>query len=488
MGATLVDLATFYRDTRQMAAALTAATAALRLLEPLLGENHPLVADALGALGFVHLSMGQAELAKEDWQRSHRLRIARLGKDHPDVANSLRNLAVVSLAQNDPSVALDYLLAAAAITDASLDQIFSISSERQRLAHVETLRFTLDAVLTVVVRHMPSDSAAVGTAFERVLRQRGLAAEALAAQRDGVLAAKSPELAARFQELKDLRQRVAGEATSLSGDRARLAALQSRQEMLEAELATSVPEIQVMRALRTMNAESVARALPAGSALIEYVRYREIQLGAKALAGEEPGSVDRYVAFILTGDALPSLVDLGEAQAIDGLVAASRLALGADEPDAHARVAGERPTPEVQGDPLGTALRSGLRSLGDPEVGEAPADEFDPAPGRLLRRKVVDPVLHQVAEARRLIVAPDGDLTRVPFEALPLDGASFMIDHYRLSYLAVGRDLARTRPSEAGSSSPVVVADPDFDLAAEPPPQPTDASAGPIQSAPQHDG
>jgi CHAT domain-containing protein len=76
-------------------------------------------------------------------------------------------------------------------------------------------------------------------------------------------------------------------------------------------------------------------------------------------------------------------------------------------------------------------------------------------------------------------LAPDGDLTRLPFEALPTGGGRRLIDDFRLSYLGVGRDLLRfgaKTPEEP--ARPLVISDPDFDLS------PTSAS-GPADPVPR---
>jgi CHAT domain-containing protein len=78
----------------------------------------------------------------------------------------------------------------------------------------------------------------------------------------------------------------------------------------------------------------------------------------------------------------------------------------------------------------------------------------------------------------RLFLAPDGDLTRVPFAALPGPGGRYLIDDYHLSYVTTGRDLLRhgaARPCDP--RPPLVVADPDFDLAASPSPAVGDPAA-----------
>jgi CHAT domain-containing protein len=63
-----------------------------------------------------------------------------------------------------------------------------------------------------------------------------------------------------------------------------------------------------------------------------------------------------------------------------------------------------------------------------------------------------------------LVLAPDGDLSLVPFEALPVAPGRRLIDEYEISYVAVGRDVLRFSIPIGRSGPAVVVADPDFDL------------------------
>jgi CHAT domain-containing protein len=66
-------------------------------------------------------------------------------------------------------------------------------------------------------------------------------------------------------------------------------------------------------------------------------------------------------------------------------------------------------------------------------------------------------------------LAPDGDLTRLPFEVLPLETGGHLIDTYHISYLSVGRDVLRRRATGGRpSSDPLVIADPDYDLGWDP--------------------
>jgi len=77
----------------------------------------------------------------------------------------------------------------------------------------------------------------------------------------------------------------------------------------------------------------------------------------------------------------------------------------------------------------------------------------------------VDPLLPALAGRRRIFLAPDGDLTRLPFEVLPLDDQGSVIDVYQISYLSVGRDVLRFGAAPRRPSAPsLVIAAPNFDL------------------------
>ena len=111
------------------------------------------------------------------------------------------------------------------------------------------------------------------------------------------------------------------------------------------------------------------------------------------------------------------MVDLGDAERIDRLIAAFR-----------ATVTGERDS----------------RGARDVVQVKRTAGHAAPAvDGADLRAVLFDPLVAALYECRRVILAPDGDLTRLPFEALPMTDGRCLIDAYQLSYVSVGRDVLR---------------------------------------------
>ncbi len=78
---------------------------------------------------------------------------------------------------------------------------------------------------------------------------------------------------------------------------------------------------------------------------------------------------------------------------------------------------------------------------------------------------IFDPLLPAIGNRKRLLLAPDGDLTRLPFEALPTRDGRRLTDNYQLSYLGAGRDVLRFGAASSGQpAAALVAADPDFNL------------------------
>ena len=85
-----------------------------------------------------------------------------------------------------------------------------------------------------------------------------------------------------------------------------------------------------------------------------------------------------------------------------------------------------------------------------------------PAPqaevGVNLRAAVFDKLTDALAGRKRLLLSVDGDLTRLPFEVLPLADGRRLLDAYQLSYLGCGRDVLRFGAASTGQpAEPVVV-------------------------------
>ena len=193
--------------------------------------------------------------------------------------------------------------------------------------------------------------------------------------------------------------------------------------------------------LRAANRRAIALALPEGAVLVEFVRLDLFDFKA-VLARQEPRwKPARYLAFVLPASEPDNvgLIDLGDAQEIDQMVA-----------DFRARIISEA---EEQTDRDMVKRRS--------EHVVAPNAQS----GCRLREIVLDKLLAAIGVRRRLLLAPDSNLTRLPFEVLPRNEGGHLIDTFQISYVSCGRDVLRFGTAIGQAAKPFVAADPDFDLA-----------------------
>jgi CHAT domain-containing protein len=185
--------------------------------------------------------------------------------------------------------------------------------------------------------------------------------------------------------------------------------------------------------------------LTAGAALVELVR---VQLLDFHLTGRDTTSrPSHYLAFVLTSapENHAHLVDLGDADKIDRQVYDLRASL---VPGSGARAIGA------------LAAADGEATHAAKPKGDA-GDLFRKR-SRALYRRIFAPLRAGIDSARMVYISPDGELNRVPFEALADEQGHYLIEGYSFAYLSSGAELVKSRFAPA--SGTVVMASPDYDL------------------------
>jgi CHAT domain-containing protein/tetratricopeptide (TPR) repeat protein len=427
--------------------AIRLATRACDLAKRHLGEDHPDYARSLNNLAVLYRAMGNYAAAEPLYRQATEVYRTALGGDHPDYAGSLNNLAGLYAASSRENEALTLMQQATDIDDRVIGQIFSIGSERQRTAYIDKVKGNFAAFLSLVSQYLSSPTVAVRAALDLVLRRKAIEAEALAAQRDAVLGGKYPALESKLRELSTLRMQIAQKTLAgpgpegLSIHQQLLAEWNVQKERLEAELARQIPEMNLEQKLRAADRQAVALALPEGTALVEFVRFDIFDFKAVPARGESHWKPARYLTFVLPAGEPDNvqMIDLGEAEPIDKMIAIFRTAI------------------------TGEAESRGKRDLG--ALLREPIGEPSNSDGTMLRAALFDKPLPAIGSRKRLLLALDGDLTRLPFEVLPTDDGRRLIDDYHISYLGAGRDVLRFGAALSGQpTEPLIAADPDFDL------------------------
>src|SRR5262249_53355419 len=154
----------------------------------------------------------------------------------------------------------------------------------------------------------------------------------------------------------------------------------------------------------------VQARLPANAALVEFVRFGPFDF--QAAAKKSNWKAPRYYAFVLTsGKAPPRLVDLGLAKDIDAGVEKLRQAF-ADFQDK----LGDADTP---------AETHALEKKHEQEYRRT---------ATALYGLVFAPLQAALGTSRRVYLAADGQVTRLPFEALVDEGGKYLVESREFVY------------------------------------------------------
>jgi tetratricopeptide (TPR) repeat protein len=407
-----------------------------------LGEHHPDFAVTLQNLASLYNSLGKYTQAETLFHQALEINRQTLGEEHPFFAGNLESLAYLYVVADRVEEALPLIDQSFAIQDRIIGQVFSLSSEGQRLAYLESIKRDFYAYLSIIWLH-PSISAAQ-KALNVVLRRKAITTEALAIQRDAVLGGRYPTLVPKLEELRALREQIVQNTLAGPGQEGLLAyqnlvsEWNARKNQLEAELTQQIPEMNLDQQFRQVDRQAISQALPEGTALVEFVYFEVCNFKTADSRQESPWKPARYMAFVLSaGDPdTVQMIDVGEAEPIDMMIAAFRDSIYPND---------------QQDRNIGTRLKPD-RSMLTPD-------------GTILREKIFDLLLPSLKGCKRVFISPEGELTKLPFEILPIENGKRLIDTYNFSYLGAGRDLLRFGRSVSGQpSAPFIIAAPDFDL------------------------
>jgi len=400
------NLAFVLADNGDLAEALAMFEAEVVTASERLGPEHPTVATAIAnAAGILRL-VGDLDGARRRYEQALDLRVGALGRDHPHVASTRVELARIDLESGDREGAREEMALAFAQVTEQVVPLLDVTSERERIALVQSLRGDLDLYVTLFDR--PGDTADVHRA---VLAWKAVVKNSLAEQRDALMTAREPELAGRLTELAEVRRSLATAVFAEASDsRAGIPELMERKEELERELARRSRSFQEKRRLDGTSSRQVCAGLARDEAVVDVLRYE------RAASRPDEEATDRYLAVVLRGGqcAEPVRVDLGDAAEVDQAIARYR-----------------RKVSQLS---FGARLRQQAQGL---------------------RELLWDPVEPHLAGRDRIWLVPDGALTGLPFGALLDDDGTYLVERFSIGYLASGNDLLR-KPGRPGVGALVV--------------------------------
>ncbi len=391
------------------------------------GNNTAEAAFNLGNLGLVYEALGQNPKAYIYLTNSLRLGRQILGDVHPQLAVTLYNLAALCTAKwhDSDCSPLDLMKEANAVDDLVIDQVFSRSSETERLRFLGTRFPHYHIFLSFTLHQMHNgNSAPIQEAYELVFRRKGLATEISTTKQTAVWRNQHPEAAELLNQLSLLRQDIAQKAINPLVPLATLNPLLQLKESLEAKLASVVPTITISQDLHQVNQTHIANNLPENSALVEFVRFEPYNFTAVLNNGDPRQHPPRYLAFVILA-AQPNkiqLFDLGPAALIEKQV----------------------------NDICYRMEQAGRES-----------HEIVPD---WLRLSQFDSIWTALGKCANVFIAPDGDLALLSFAILKQENGRHLLDDYTISYVMTGRDFLFPSPKTPNNPDVLLVTNPDFDL------------------------
>jgi CHAT domain-containing protein len=267
----------------------------------------------------------------------------------------------------------------------------------------------------------PDNSQATAIAATVLLQRKGRVLDSITDSLGALRKHSDPQDQALLDQLKQAMAQYARVALQgpqkqpLEKYRKSLQDLQEKKEKLENTISHHSEEFRSQS--QPVTVAAVRSGIPEDAALVEFVAYRRSDPKAPTY-DEEYGDL-RYGAYVLHRNAAPKGIDLGDAKAIDVAV-----------------------------DKLRGALRDPSRDVQQL--------------ARTVAEKVFQPVQALVADDKRLLISPDGQLNLIPFEALLDDQGHYLVERYSITYLTTGRDVMRMQVRRPSRSAPVLLADPLF--------------------------
>ena len=412
--------------------AIPLAEQALAIREKALGPEHPDLAASLHNLAEIYRTLGDYAKAEPLYRRSLAIREKALGPEHPDVATSLNSLAEFSAATGDFQGALALFRRAQTIDGKLIEAVLGFTSDTQKLSFLATRRGPLEGFLALINQHLGSSPAARMDALDVWLQRKGAILEAQKRFQDALVSADDPEALQVFQALASVRARLSQLVFAGPGKEGperyqeRIAALEREKGDLEARLSQLSQAFATRQKTARADSAQVARALPLGAALIDIARVDGVNFQAKG-KGKKWLSA-HYLAFVLHAGpgAQATLLDLGDAEAIDRLMARFKKWVTSDN------------------------------AIGRQNALAAARD---------LHAQVFAPLKPALGPVKEIFVAPDGNLNLLPFEVLQGPDGKFLIEEYTFYYVGSGRDLLGfgTNSKSSGGKT-LLLGDPDFDL------------------------
>lgn len=389
----LINLASLYHSQAEYEKAESLYLEAKSIKVKSHGKDNPIYATCLNNLAQLYKSMADHAKAEPLYLEAKAIWGKVLGEEHPDYASNLHNLAGFYFSIDNLANAEPLYEEGLSVVRKNIEATAAVQTERQQLSLNQSLRHRLDSylVMSLATPKLPKN------AVENSLLSKGSVMQRLRGMR---FAAEDPAIADQFSHLQS---KTAQYSKSSQQDpapqqaaawRERVAKLKAEKEALEKQLIQSSSAF--AGAMKSVTLADIQESLPAECVLVDYLEYN-------GKGGR------RLLASMIRPSGESTMIDLGSA---------------------------------IE---LNKQINLWLVTHGSATEGQAA--------GVAIRQQVWEPLEKHLADAKFILVSPDGALGRLPLAALPgKQPGSYLIEEHPMALIPVPQllpDLMQEQPSTA---------------------------------------
>jgi CHAT domain-containing protein/Tfp pilus assembly protein PilF len=445
----LHNLGELYYELREFSKSEKYFNQALKIRQLIFDRDiSPPVAQSMTSLALLYQKMHEYVKAEEYYKQALNILKKVFGEKNINLAITLNNLAMLYAETQRQDKAIDLVKDVITIEDELIGKVFSIGSERQRMAFLNIINKNFHNFLSLTNQYFSNSKEEIKYAVNLTIRRKGIGAEVLTATRDAVLSGKYPEMESKLRELNIIRKQIARKALDgkdenemLETHNKILEEWNNRKENLEEELANHIPEIGLEQKLKASSLETISKYLSIDTVLIELVKFNFTDFSNQSNNDVENNKRSHYLAFVIYGNTIKDIqmFDLGDSELIDDKINKFRNSVTGENQNRNLILVGSYPK----------SFTSNSQDMEDLFVN-------------------LNPLIKVIENYKKIFIAPDGDFTKFPFELLRFDSSpKYILEECLIGYITTSRDLIIFNNSSITNEShnnSLVIADPDFDL------------------------
>lgn len=374
---------------------------ALAKPKALISDGYPAVAASLKKLRGLPEKISNSQALETFLETSGRIKKSFFGYKNRGLAFGLTRLAVLWLKMDKTPEAFNAAEKATEILQESRGDIYTISTEKQRLDFEESTLEPTDILMSIALYNPENSEDFVTRAYTAILRNKGIVLDSII--RDKQSLKNAPEARPLMEKLRKLRTQSARLQFILLEDHTRamneslqekIKKMQEKIEDLEQKIADIAVRFRESMQARKITVGKLQAHIPPRQVLVDIVQFED------HLRAEADETESRYAAFVVGHNKRLQIVYLGEGDFVNDTVTAYRALASNDQP-----------------------------------VNKVLAALYTEIWSRIAR--------HIPPKTREVIISPDGELNFLPFAALRTPYRSYLVQEYDISYVASGRDIVR---------------------------------------------